>query len=92
MTIFRSVGPVISVRLSWRSFGTGATDQSDSLIDFVSGKKSGNLPASNSFCRICRRSSSSFRVASNLRCKVARKDSASVVRIFSYASLWGALI
>ena len=42
--ILRSTGPVISTRRSRRSAGIGATFQSPSRIDFVSGRKSGNLP------------------------------------------------
>ena len=48
--ILRSTGPVISTCLSRRSLGIDATFQSDSLINFVSSKKSGNAPLSRSNC------------------------------------------
>ena len=63
ITILRSVGPVISTRRSSRSRGWSAICQSDSRIAFVSGRKSGSRPASNSFCRARRRASSSWRRA-----------------------------
>ena len=55
ITILRSVGPVISTRRSSRSGGWSAIFQSDSRIDFVSGRKSGMRPASNSRWRSERR-------------------------------------
>src|SRR3970040_2160037 len=48
ITILRSAGPVISTRRSCRLRGTGATLHSASRMDFVCGRKSGRLPASNS--------------------------------------------
>ena len=81
--ILRSTGPVISTRRSSRSAGIGATFQSPSRTDFVSARKSGARPASNSFCRSIRRASSSSRRALNLRCSPARNVSASTLRISS---------
>ena len=49
--ILRSTGPVISTRRSRRSAGILATLQSPSRMDLVSGRKSGNLPASKSSWR-----------------------------------------
>src|SRR5215216_3884094 len=41
ITIFRSVGPVISTRRSWRSGGASATCHSASRTSWVSARKSG---------------------------------------------------
>ena len=66
MIIFRSVGPVISTRRSCKSAGIGPTDQSVWRIAAVSGRKSGNLPASISRCRSARRSSRSSNCGTEL--------------------------
>ena len=47
MTIFRSVGPVISTRRSSNSSGIGATVQAVFRICSVSGRNAGNSPRSN---------------------------------------------
>src|SRR3989454_298852 len=74
--ILRSTGPVISTRRSSRSGRMGATVQSRSLIWRVSGRKSGNRPASISRWRARRRSSSSRRTGSKRRASSARNSSA----------------
>src|SRR5215216_6457431 len=78
ITIFRSVGPVISTRRSRRSFGIGATFQFPSRTDLVSGRKSGSAPASSFFCRSSRAWRSISRVALNLRWRPARKATLSL--------------
>lgn len=87
-TIFLSVGPVISTRLSTRPGAGGAPFQvSLSRMCLVSGKKSGRLPLSSSAWRILRRSSSCLRVLLKERCSRARNASAGGVRIFLCSSL-----
>ena len=81
MTIFRSVGPVISTRRSSRSEGTGSITQSVSRSSRVSGRKSGSSPAASRRCRSARASSSSSRRAPKRRSSSATKASASAVRI-----------
>jgi hypothetical protein len=86
MIIFRSTGPVISTRRSWRSAGAGATFQVASSRTWrVSGRKSGRVPASISACRSTRRARSSLRLGSSARTSLTRRSSASGVRISSCA-------
>ena len=64
ITIFRSVGPVISTRRSERSAGLGPTFQSPLRISTVLGRKFGNSPLSSCSCltlRFKRSSSLVFR-------------------------------
>ena len=83
IAIFRSTGPVISVRRSIRSGGVGATRQSPSRTARVSGRKSGSRPASNSRCRSRRRTSSSSRRGAKRSVRSATKAQASGVRMDS---------
>src|ERR1043166_1527358 len=93
ITIFRSTGPVISVRRSCRSAGIEATCHDlSSRMFFVDGKKSGSAPASSSFCRAMRRARSSSRRARNSRVNRARNSRAGGVRIVSAAPSVAALI
>ena len=61
ITIFRSVGPVISTRRSRSGSGTGSIVQSPSRISRVSGRKSGSSPAASRCCCSARVASSSRR-------------------------------
>jgi hypothetical protein len=79
MIIFRSTGPVISTRRSWRSAGVGATCQSPSRTSAVSGRKSGSSPAAIRSIRSARARSSSTRRALNSRCSPETKSRASGV-------------
>ena len=92
ITILRSVGPVISTRRSCRSRGTGPTLQSASRMAFVSGRKSGSLPASNSACRRARAAINSRRCISNLRESLATKASACGVRMAENSDVTAARI
>ena len=89
-TIFRSVGPVISVLLSTNP-GAGAAPFHVTLlrIAFVSSKKSGNTPLSRSAWRTSRRCSNSLRLALNERWRRARNTVASLLRILRVWSLSG---
>src|SRR5213080_2450428 len=82
--ILRSTGPVISTRRSRRSGGMGATVHASSRIAFVSGRKSGSLPASSSAWRRRRRSSSSRRRGSKPCASAARKSRARALRMSSH--------
>src|SRR2546428_750420 len=75
--IFRSTGPVISTRRSWRSFGTDATRHSPSRTGLVSGRKYSVLPWRKSSQRFMRSSNRLFRVASKARWSIARNPSSS---------------
>ncbi len=86
ITIFRSVGPVISTRLSRRSAGTGEMAHSLSRISAVSGKKSGSSPAARRSRRSARAASRSRRRASNRPWISVTKSSASGVRMRSVAA------
>ena len=81
ITILRSTGPVISTRRSCKSPGMGATFQSAARMAAVSARKSGNLPASISFCRARRNSRRSPRRASKRKHSAATKFRAAGVRI-----------
>jgi hypothetical protein len=81
IAIFRSTGPVISVRRSTRSGGGGGTRQSLLRMEAVSGRKSGSLPASISRWRSARFARSASRRGPNLANNSARKAHASRERI-----------
>ena len=85
MTIFRSTGPVISTRRSWRSAGRGATVQLDSRTARVSGRKCGRSPASKRRWRSRRRSRSSSRRPAKSRTREPTKSRASGVRMASWS-------
>ena len=86
MTIFRSTGPVISTRRSWRSAGSGATSQAVPRMWPVSAGKLGRQPASHFSCRAARAASSSSMRQAKRRTRSATKASASVVRTRSAPS------
>jgi hypothetical protein len=86
ISIFRSGGPVISTRLSWRSSGTGATLQPPSRMSFVSGRKSGISPASIRSWKSFLFSRISSTRPPNSRFNFATKETASGVRISAYSS------
>src|SRR3954452_16898901 len=67
ITIFRSVGPVISTHRFWRSCGAGATCQSPSRISRVSSRKSSVPPSSSDRWRSTRLSNRSRRRPSKRR-------------------------
>jgi hypothetical protein len=83
ITILRSVGPVISTRRSWRSFGIGPTVHSDSRIERVSGRKPKVSPASSLAWRSVRAFMHARRRSSYLRCRWATKPTAAGVRMRS---------
>ena len=87
-TILRSVGPVISTRLSIRPGAGGAPfHASFSLTCFVSGRKPGRAPLSSSTCLITRRWRRLFLVALKDRWRRARKATASLVKMSLCVSL-----
>ena len=90
MTIFRSTGPVISVRRSRRSAGAGATFHRPSRTDRVDGRKSGSTPASSCTWRAARACSSAWRRGSNSRKSPAMNAHAPGVRISAYSGGTGA--
>ena len=72
--IFRSTGPVISTRRSFRSAGAGATVQLRSRICRVSARKSGSAPSRSRALNLClRRWSSAFRRGPKCRASSSRK-------------------
>ena len=73
MTILRSTGPVISTRRSAIAGGYGATFQSASRIDAVSGRKSGSSPVRRPACRSPRRASSSLAPAAELALELGQE-------------------
>src|SRR5580704_16834079 len=87
ITILRSTGPVISTRLSSRSFGIGATVHSFARISAVSLGKSGRAPPSISACTLMRAARSSRRVDSKRRASSARNFIPSGVRILEYSEV-----
>ena len=87
ITIFLSTGPVISTRLSVKSFGTGAACQLLSLMLLVSKGKVGNTPLSNWICCALRASKSSNRLALKFSCKAVKKSMASSVKMFSCCAI-----
>src|SRR3954470_178410 len=80
MTIFRSVGPVISTQRFWRSLGGGATCQSPSRTSRVSSRKSSVPPSSSARWRSSRFSSNSRRRPSKRRWSSATNSRASSER------------
>ncbi|MNV53746.1 hypothetical protein D3C71_1459040 [compost metagenome] len=68
ITIFGSVGPVISTRRSCSASGIGATRQSSSRRCAVSARKSGRPPPSKKACRARRACSRRWRSGSTARC------------------------
>lgn len=89
-TIFRSVGPVISVLLSTKpGAGVAPLHAGLSRIRLVSGRKSGSTPLSSSAWRMSRRCSSSLRRALNERWSRARKAVASLLKILLVRLLRG---
>src|SRR5260221_7044699 len=89
MTIFLSVGPVISTFRTSRAAGAGATRQVPSRTAFVSGRNPSSAPRLSSSCRVARAASSSRRVGSNVRARSATNTSASGERISSDRSTAG---
>ena len=90
MTIFLSVGPVISTLLSSNPGPGGAQRQAtSSLIFWVECKKCKCLPASSSAWTLSRLARSSLRIGLNVRWRIVRNFSASGVRILEVASLEG---
>jgi hypothetical protein len=83
ITIFRSVGPVISTRRSVRSTGAGGTRQSPSRTLTVSSRKSGNSPSRSRRARAARAASTSSRPFPSSRCSRCRNSTASGVRTSS---------
>src|SRR4051812_9686149 len=86
ITIFASVGPVISTRRRRRSGGGGATCHSPSRISRVSARKSSVPPSSSLRWRSSRAASSSRRRPSKRRCSSATKATAPSLRTSSKPS------
>ena len=90
--IFRSTGPVISTRRSFRSAGAAATCQSPWRTAAVAAGKSSGVPAdarASSARRAGRAPSRARRRSSNVRCSVATNAIASAVRSSSPADTGG---
>ena len=77
--IFRSTGPVISIRGSASAGGDGATCQVPARMSAVSSSRVGRWPASRAACRPTRASSKRSRVGLKARCNVATNATASAV-------------
>jgi hypothetical protein len=75
MTIFGSVGPVISTRRSCSASGSGATRQSSLRMCAVSARKSGTPPPSKKAWRATRACSRRWRSGSTARCSDTSKAS-----------------
>ena len=82
MVIFRSVGPVISTRRSFKPGAAGATFQLlSSRIALVCGRKSKSSPSAMCCMRTLRAAISSKRRGLSVRCSSAMRSSACGVRI-----------